>query len=164
MAKKEGEKETRSIAPWRPFSDLSRWERDMERMFDDFFERRLTPFRSRWWPMQGGAFSDPALDLYEDKNELVAKVELPGLQKDDVELNVTEHALTIRGEKKKEDEIKEDNYYRSERSYGSFSRTIDLPKDLEIDKAKASFKNGLLEIRIPKSEAAKTKQRSVRID
>jgi HSP20 family protein len=137
----------------------------MERMFDDFFERRLSPFRGlRGWPMRGGAFSDPALDVYEEKNEIVAKVELPGLEKDDVEVNVTDQALTIRGEKKKEEEIKEENYYRSERSYGSFSRTIDLPKDLDVDKAKASFKNGLLEIRIPKSEAAKTKQTSIRID
>jgi HSP20 family protein len=166
MAKRNGEKESKSLAPWRSFSDISRWERDMERTFDELFERRLSPFRgSRWWPMSTkGGFSVPAVDLYEDKNELVAKVDLPGLEKDDIEVNITDQALTVKGERKKEEEIKEDDYYRSERSYGSFSRTVDLPKDLAVDKARASFKNGLLEVRIPRTEDAKKKETKISID
>jgi HSP20 family protein len=135
----------------------------MERMFDDFFDRRLSPFRgSRWWPTAG--FSVPAVDVYDDKNELVAKVELPGLEKDDIEVNITDQALTVRGERKKEEEVKEDDYYRSERSYGSFSRTVELPTDLAVDKARASFKNGLLEVRIPRTEEAKKKETKISIE
>jgi HSP20 family protein len=86
------------------------------------------------------------------------------MEKDNIEVNLTDHTLTIKGEKKKEDEIKEENYYRAERSYGSFLRTLDLPKDVRADKVKASFKNGILEIRMPKTEEARTKEVKVKVD
>jgi HSP20 family protein len=144
---------------------MARWEREMERMFDDFFERRLSPFRGgRWWPMRSSGFSVPAVDLYEDKGEVVAKVELPGLDKDEIEVNITDHLLTIRGEKKHEEEIREDNFYRAERSRGSFSRSVDLPEEVDTERARASFKNGLLEIRMPKTEEAKQKGKRVNVE
>ncbi len=106
----------------------------------------------------------PAVDLFEDKNDIVVKAELPGMEKENVEVKLTDHTLTIKGEKKKEEEIKEENYYRSERSYGSFIRTLELPTDVHADKVKASFKNGVLEVRLPKTEEAKTKEFKVKVE
>ncbi|HET8563528.1 MAG TPA: Hsp20/alpha crystallin family protein [Candidatus Binatia bacterium] len=114
--------------------------------------------------MRSTGFSVPAVDLYEDKGEIVAKVELPGMDKEDIQVNIRDHLLTIRGEKKHEEEIKEDNYYRAERSHGSFSRSVDLPDDVDAEKVRASFKNGLLEIRMPKTEEAKKKGTRVNVD
>lgn len=165
MAKPEKEKERRSVVPWRPFSEMARWEQEMERMFDDFFGRRLRPIRDeRGWPSRGVGVSVPVVDLYEEKDEIVAKVELPGMGKEDIQVNITDHLLTIKGEKKKEQEIKEEDYYRSERAFGSFTRTLELPRAVQVEKAKASFKNGVLEIRLPKTEEAKRKEIKVKVD
>ncbi|HTM10986.1 MAG TPA: Hsp20/alpha crystallin family protein [Verrucomicrobiae bacterium] len=159
MAKQESRKE---ITPWRPFQGLAAWESDFERTLEDFFGRRLAgPFGG--FPRALGA-SAPAVDVYEEKDEVVAKAELPGLEKNDIEVNVIDHQLTIKGEKKQEREIEEKNFYRAERSYGAFFRTIELPAEVESDKAKAAFKNGVLEIHIPKTEEAKKKHKQVRIE
>jgi HSP20 family protein len=165
MAEKAKETESKSMTPWRPFTDLTRWERDMERMFDDFWGRRMRP----WWPERWSLpavleITPPAVDLFEEKDDIVVKAELPGMDKDNIEVNLTDHTLTIKGERKKEEEIKEENYYRSERSYGSFVRTLELPRDVHADKVKASFKNGILEVRLPKTEEAKAKEIKVKVD
>jgi HSP20 family protein len=165
MAEKAKEKETKAVAPRRPFMDLSRWERDMERMMEDFFGRRTRPWwPERWFRTEEMEVTAPAVDLYEEKDDIVVKAELPGIDKNNIEVNITDHMLTIKGEKKKEDEIKEENYYRSERSYGSFIRTLELPKDVHTDKVKASFKDGILEVRLPKTEEAKAKEVKVKVD
>jgi HSP20 family protein len=163
MAEKAKEKETKAVAPWRPFMDLSRWDRDMERMMGDFFGRRPW-WPERWFRTEEMELTAPVVDLYEEKDDIVVKAELPGIEKDKIEVNLADHTLTIKGEKKKEEEIKEENYYRSERSYGSFVRTLELPKDVHADKVKATFKNGILEVRLPKTEEAKTKEVKVKVD
>ncbi len=163
MAEKAKEKETKAVAPWRPFMDLSRWDRDMERMMGDFFGRRPW-WPERWFRTEEMELTAPVVDLYEEKDDIVVKAELPGIEKDKIEVNLADHTLTIKGEKKKEEEIKEENYYRSERSYGSFMRTLELPKDVHADKVKATFKNGILEVRLPKTEEAKTKEVKVKVD
>jgi HSP20 family protein len=106
----------------------------------------------------------PAVDLYEEKDDIVVKAELPGMEKDNIEVNLADHTLTIKGEKKKAEEVKKENYYRSERFHGSFLRTLELPKDVHGDKVKASFKNGILEVRLPKTEEAKRKEVKVKVD
>jgi HSP20 family protein len=168
MAKSEkGKDETRSVTPWRPWAEVARMERDMERMFDDFFTPRWSLFRpGRFLGRRGGAVAMPSVDVdvYEKKDEIVARAELPGMSKDEINVNVTDHMLTIRGEKKKEEEVKDEDYYYSERSFGSFMRTVELPAEVQTDKAKASFKNGVLEIRLPKTEEAKKKEIPVNID
>lgn len=145
--------------------ELSRWESEMERMMDDFFGRR----RRSWWPdrwfrTDREEIGLPAIDVYEDKDDIVVKAELPGMTKDDVQVKLSDHLLTIKGEKRKEEEIKEENYYRSERAYGSFVRSLELPKDVHPEKVKAAFKNGVLEIRLPKTEEAKTKEITVKVE
>jgi HSP20 family protein len=165
MAEKAKEKETKAVAPWRPFIELSRWDREMERMIEDFFGRRTRPWwPERWFRTQGMELTAPAVDLYEEKDDIVVKAEIPGIEKNNIEVNLTDHTLTIKGEKKKEEEIKEENYYRAERSYGSFLRTLELPKDVHADKVKATFKNGILEVRLPKTEEAKAKEVKVKVD
>jgi HSP20 family protein len=158
-------KESKAVTPWRPFMDVARWERDMERMMDSFFDRRMRPWwPERWLRADEMEISAPAVDLFEEKDDIVVKAELPGIEKDNIEVNVADHHLTIKGEKKKEEEVKEENYYRCERSYGSFLRTIELPKDVKADKVKAAFKNGVLEVRLPKTEEAKAKEIKVKVD
>jgi HSP20 family protein len=165
MAEKAKEKETKAVTPWRPFTDITRWERDMDRMMEDFFGRRIRP----WWPERWFRTDElevraPAIDLYEDKDDIVVKAELPGMDKNNIEVNLTDNTLTIKGEKKKEEEVKEESYYRSERSYGAFIRTVELPKSVHGEKVKASFKNGILEVRVPKTEEAKAKEIKVKVE
>ena len=139
--------------------DLTRWESEMDRMMDEFFGRR---FRPRWpfFAPRGGedAFIAPSIDVYEDKDDIVVKAELPGLDKNDIEVKISDSEVTLKGEKKNEEKIEEENYYRCERSYGSFLRSVDLPTGVQADKAKASFSNRIPEIRMPKSEEAKAKE------
>jgi HSP20 family protein len=104
------------------------------------------------------------VDVFEEKDDIVVKAEIPGIDKDNIEVNLSDHILTIKGQKKKEEEVKEENYYRSERSYGSFVRTLELPKEVHADKVKANFKNGVLEVRMPKTEEAKAKEIKVQVE
>lgn len=165
MAQKARETENRTVTPWRPFTGLTRWEREMDRMMEDFFGRSMRP----WWPQRWLAGGDseiitPVVDIYEEKDDIVVKAELPGMDKDDIEVNISDSELTLKGEKKKEEKIEEENYYRSERSYGAFVRSVELPTDVQADKITASFKNGVLEVRLPKTQEAKAKEIKVKID
>ena len=165
MAQKAKESESRAVTPWRPFMGPARWETEMDRMMEDFFGRRMRP----WWPSlwsrdSGRELVAPALDIYEEKDDIVVKAELPGMTKDDIKVDISDTHLTLKGEKKKEEKIEEEDYFACERSYGAFQRSVELPKNVQADKVKASFKNGILEIRLPKSEEAKTKEIKVKID
>ncbi len=106
----------------------------------------------------------PAVDMFEEKNEIVVKAEIPGIDKNNIEVQLSDHLLTIKGEKKKEEEDKREHYYRSERSYGSFMRTLPVPAEVRADKIKASFKNGVLEVYLPKTEEAKAKDIKVKVE
>jgi len=164
MAKEEKRKEEKPLEPYRPSMWLTPFER-MEEMFEDFFRR---PFGRPWWPTLPRLFEErelvPSVDIFEEGDDVVVKTELPGMAKDDIEVNLTDNTITLSGEKKKEEKIEKKDYYRLERSYGSFSRSFTLPADVQTDKAKASFKNGVLEVRIPKTEEAKKKVQKVKIE
>jgi HSP20 family protein len=162
---KEINEEKTELMPWRPFGGMTRWQEEIERTFGDFLGSRLWPSWDgrRWLPM-GLDISAPVVDLYDEKDEIVVKAELPGMAKDEIEIDISDHQLTLKGEKKKEEEIKEENYYRCERSYGSFTRVLDLPAAVQNDKVHASYKNGVLEIRLPKTEAAKKKEIKVKVE
>ena len=160
MAKqaKEGATETKGdLIPWKPFAEMARWERDMERMFGDFFG-------GRWSPDRRLTISEPAVDLYEDKDAVVVKAELPGMTKDDIQVNITDHMLILKGEKKKDEEVKEKEYYRSERIYGAFTRSVPLPTETDPEKVHATFKNGVLEVRLPKTEEAKKREIKINVE
>jgi HSP20 family protein len=99
--------------------------------------------------------------MYERADKYVVKAELPGMKEEEVDVSVVGNRLTIKGEKKAETEVKEENYYRSERSYGSFFRSIDLPSDVDPDKIEANYEDGILEVEIPKTLAVKPKKVTV---
>ena len=143
--------------------DIEHW---MERFMDDMWRRPFPSLfgRDRWLPIRQLSIRMPSIDVYEEKDSVVVKAELPGMKKEDIEVNLAGENLTIKGEKKEDKEVKEDNYYRRERSYGSFTRAVALPCEVKSDEIKASFKDGVLEIRVPKTEEAKKKSIAVKID
>jgi HSP20 family protein len=160
-SKKPGKKE---VEPYRPTGWLSPLER-MDEMFDEFFRRPLgRPLLSRFPRIMEEIAPSPSVDIFEEKDDIVLKTELPGMTKNDIEINLTDDMITLSGEKKHEEKIEEKNYYRHECSYGSFKRSFNLPTEVQSDKAKASFKNGILEVRIPKTEAAKKKAVKINIE
>jgi len=146
-----------SIVKWSPYRELETMRRNMDKLFGGFFE--TTPGRD-WplWPRLKPEIVLPNVDVYDKKDKIVVKAELPGMTKDHIDLTINEGSLTLKGEVKKEEEVKEEDYYSRERSYGSFTRTITLPAAVDETKAKAKFKDGILEITLPKKEEAKPKE------
>ena len=141
-----------------PFYSL---QRQMNSLFDDFF----TGFDVAPGALASGKFGSfiPSIDVKESDKEFTIRAELPGVEEKDMEVTVTNEAVTIKGEKKEEKEDKGKNYYYMERSYGSFNRVIPLSTETDANKAEASFKNGVLNITIPKSQSAKAKGTKVPI-
>jgi len=127
-------------------------------MFDTFFRCGVsgdTSLMTTTW--------SPAVDLAEREDEFTLKVELPGVNKDDVKITMQDNMLTIRGEKKQQQESKEGNYYHLERSYGSFQRSFALPATVKGDKIEAMYRDGVLSITLPKAEEAKRKEVEVKV-
>lgn len=155
--------ESGSVTPIRPMAEIARWEREMDRMLGSFLGGRF-PFVSddRWTERLG--IREPAVDIYEDGDDIVVKAEMPGADLDDIEVTIADNVLVLRGEKQKEEEADEGDYYRSERVYGAFVRSIPLPAETDAQKATAAFKNGVLEIRLPKAEEAKKRQVKVNVE
>jgi len=136
-------------------------QREMNRLFDNFFGGfDMTPFRG--FEDREGAFF-PSVDVKETEKELVVKAELPGIEEKDIEVFVTDDVLTIKGEKKQEKEEKEKGYYHVERTYGTFHRQIPLPSGVDTGDVHAGFKNGVLTVKIRKTETAKEKRKKVAI-
>ncbi len=136
---------------------------EMEKLFEDFWRR---PSSLLGWPEMRVAERfeiSPSVDIYEEGNELVLKADLPGITKDEVEINVTDNVLTLTGEKKKEEKVERENYFRYERSHGSFCRRFHLPDGIDTEKIKAHYKEGVLEVRLPKTEEAKQKTKKISI-
>jgi HSP20 family protein len=149
------EEQMSSMMPWEPSRDIVSLRDMMDRLFEDAF---ITPRGAI--TTRGG--SELALDMYETNDAVVVKAALPGVKPEDVDITITGDTLTIRGETEQEKEDKEGNYLRRERRYGEYVRSITLPSGLQIDKADASFDNGELTLRIPKSEQARPKSIKVK--
>ena len=139
---------------WDPFENLAGIRDEMNRLFDSSLRRRV---------FFDGAFAQ-AVDIVEDKDNLLVTVDLPGLTKDDVHVSIQDNTLTIRGERKSESEKKESNFYHRERVYGSFSRTIELPTTVDSTKVAANFRDGVLHVTLPKAEEAKPKEIKVSVN
>jgi len=139
----------------RTVDPVQSFQREMSRLFQDFFD--VAPLGGR----ESGLY--PEIDVKETEKEIKISAEVPGLEEKDVEVLLSSDSLTIRGEKKQEKEEKGQSYYRSERRYGSFSRVIPLAADIEPDKAEAKFRNGVLNISIPKTEKAKADVKKIPI-
>jgi HSP20 family protein len=141
-----------SITRWDPFDDISMLRRSMERAFDDFFTPRRTAredaaARSFVW--------EPAVEMFETDGEIVVRAELPNVDPKTVDVTVTQDAITLKGESRTETEEKGRNYHRRELRYGTFVRTLPLGTEVKNGEAKATYKDGVLDVRIPKSERVK---------
>jgi HSP20 family protein len=141
-----------------PFQMMRRFTQDMERLFEDFggfsvpnfFRTDFAPFRM---DLNNGDWM-PQIEVLQNNGKFMVRADLPGLTKDDVKVEITDDLLTISGERKEEKEEKREDFYRSERSYGSFYRQIPLPEGAETENAAATFANGVLEITIPAPKVA----------
>jgi HSP20 family protein len=147
-----------AITRWRPFRDAISVQDEMNRLFDDIFGHR--PARVQW---TDGVWN-PSVDISEDKDNVLVRAEMPGLNKDHVKISVQDNVLTLKGEKKQEKEEKEADYLRIERSYGSFCRSFQLPTPVSTDKIKAIYKDGVLNITLPKTEEVRPKEIPISIE
>jgi HSP20 family protein len=142
--------------PWR---DLAGMQDRMNRLFGELYGRRSDEdifSRGEWMP---------PVDIYQSgKDELVLKIEVPGLKKEEIDLRVENNMLTIRGERRRESDVKDEQYHRVERSYGGFSRSFTLPNTVDTDKVKADYRDGVLTITLPTREEAKPRQIQVQVD
>jgi HSP20 family protein len=139
-----------------PFRDFGEMQSEMNRVFDTFLGRggQQAGGMERVWA--------PAVDMYETKDEMVVTAELPGLNEKDIHLSITGDMLSVRGERQWNQETKQDTYYRTERWYGKFERTLPLPMPVQSDKVKASYRDGVLTVKLPKVEEIKPKE--IKID
>jgi HSP20 family protein len=137
---------------WRPSSqrrDITRYNRELDSLWD-----RL----AGGFPFESAGQWLPSIDVAQSDGEITVRAELPGLEAQDIDLDISGDILSIRGEKKGKEELKEENYYTRESYYGSFQRSIRLPAEVQSDKVEANFKNGILDIRLPKSEKSKSQK------
>ncbi len=144
---------------WQPFREIESLQSEMNRLFDLSMGR---------WPLKStglmeGAWS-PAVDVFDSKDTVVVKADIPGMKKEDIDISVHGDVLTIKGEKKGETRSEDKGFVKTERFYGSFNRALALPSEVDADKVKASYSGGVLEISLPKKEGSKPKQIKVDVD
>ena len=144
------------ILPWqrKKESDVNILQRKMDNNYDQFFWPNLLPSTY----LLGDRNWDPKLDISEGKKDITIKVEIPGIEAKDLDISIDGRLLTIRGEKKQEQKEKEETYYRVERSYGYFKRTIELLAEVDPNKLDASYKRGVLKLKLRKSKESETKR------
>ncbi len=145
-----------NLIRWQPFDGSVSLRNAIDRLFEDSF------VQPRWGWMAPMSAANLAIDMFETKDEVVVKAALPGVKPDQVEVTITGNTLTISGESNEESEVKEKDYIRKERHYGSFTRSVTLPNGLKADKADATFENGVLTLKVPKSEEVKPKSIKVK--
>jgi HSP20 family protein len=148
------------VGNWSPFGSLfQRWNDEMDRFFDDVGLGRNWMTRA-----QPAAQWTPQIEVFHRGNDLVLRADLPGMKKEDVNVEISDNTITIQGERREEHEEEKEGWYRSERSYGSFYRTIPLPEGTITDSAKATFKNGVLEIVLQAPPKEVSRGRKVNIE
>jgi HSP20 family protein len=142
-----------ALVRWTPMGDLQSFQHEMNRMFDEFF-------RGGNGETSGTGLSSwtPAVDIHETDDGFVIKAELPGVSKDDISIDVHQNTLTLRGQRTHQSAVKNERYHRVERAYGTFQRSFVLPAMVDHDKVQATYKDGVLELHLPKSEAATPKR------
>jgi len=137
-----------TLVRWEPFRDLASMQSEMSRLVNGLFTGGASA--SQTWV--------PPLDVWETENEIVYAFDLPGIPEEDIDLEVQDHSLTISATRKQEVTEESDRFYRFERRYGSFSRSVGLPQNVDEQAIKADYKNGVLEVHVPKPEEAKPRR------
>lgn len=145
-----------TLVKWDPFRELTDMHRSMDRLFGDRYLRQD----------DNGLFAGfaPTVDVYDNETEIVIEAEVPGINEKDIAVEVKHNVLTLSGERKREQEVKEGSYHRSERSFGKFQRSFTLPDSIEVDKVNAKNRNGVLTIRLPKAPKAVAKKIAVAVE
>ena len=140
-----------TIVRWEPLRELGSLQNEMNRLFNTVFD---TP------PGNGGTLRRwvPAMDLVETDDHFILRADLPGMRQDDVKIELEDTTLTVSGERRAEHESKGEGYYRVERAFGEFSRSLTLPQGVDPEAVAASFQNGVLEVRVPKPETRKPRR------
>ena len=151
---------TRMLTRWDPFRDLATLQDQVDRLFQDSGLGRVC---SNFGEAFEGTAWSPAVDILETDSNLILRADLPGVDPKDVDVQLENGTLTLRGERKFESDVKEDNFRRVERVYGSFVRSFTLPRTLDPDKVEAQYRNGVLEVKLPKRPEAKPKQIKVAV-
>jgi len=144
------------LARWDPVSDIVSLREAMNRLFEDSF------IRPRGWLTAADGMGMLPLDVYESDDEVTVRASIPGVNSDNIDISVMGTTLTIKGEKSEDREEKKGNYHLRERHYGAFQRSVNLPSQVNVDRAKAEFKDGVLILTLPKVEEAKPKSIKVR--
>ena len=147
-----------NLVKWNPAKELLSLNRSLQSLLNDDFFRFPALFSDEekmWAPM---------VDIYEDEKEIVLKAELPEIDPKNVDIKLEDNSLTLKGERKYDKELKKENFYRLERSYGSFKRQFNLPSYVDKEKVKASYKNGVLKIQLPKKEEAKPTKIDIKVN
>jgi HSP20 family protein len=142
-------KRTMKLVRWDPFQDLMQINNQLSRTLGRTFSNASEESLGMW---------APPVDVYEKGDQLVFKAELPGVRREDLDVRVEDGVLTLQGERREDTEVKEESLYRRERTYGTFTRSFTLPKHVDGSKITATYKDGILEVTVPKSEAAKPKK------
>jgi HSP20 family protein len=143
------------IVRFDPFRELDRLQSEMNRLFEGYSG---APERANGQLVQSGRMWSPSVDVAETENEIVLRAELPGMKQEDIDIELTGDTLTIRGERKFENEERRENFVRVERSYGRFQRSFTLGIPVQGDKVKATYRDGILEVHLPKSEETKPRK------
>ncbi|MDI6816623.1 MAG: Hsp20/alpha crystallin family protein [Actinomycetota bacterium] len=140
-----------ALRRWDPWRELSRVQDDLSSMFERAFgsERRERLMLSHWMP---------DVDIYEKENKIYIRMDIPEIEPEDIDISIVDNTMKIKGERKMTEEVKEENYYRMERRYGSFERMIELPVSVKMDAIEATYKNGVLHVELPKAEEVKAKE------
>jgi HSP20 family protein len=141
-----------NLIRWEPMREMMTLREAMDRLFDDAFTR----------PVNTNNWGAPAIDLYQTNDDVVVRAALPGLKTEDVQISITGDVLTLKGEFKQNNEVKEATYHIKEQRYGSFERSVMLPTDVQSEKAKADFENGILTVILPKAEQVKPRTITVK--
>ena len=144
-----------ALMRWEPFRELADLRREMERIFDQFLEERpARKARGAWLP---------TVDIYERNDHFVVRADIPGVRPENIDVSVQDDVLTIHGERKHEEEVRDEKYYRAERRFGSFERTVMLPPTVDRERVKATFDNGVLEVTPPKLPQVQPKKVEIEV-
>ena len=149
--------QTSTLSQWDPFSDLLDMRREMDQLFGSFFGGTPAGMAAA-----EGVWA-PAVDIQETKDGFIVEAELPGMKQDDIQITIVDNTLTLKGERKREHEVREEAYTRVERAYGTFQRALALPSVVDPTMVRAKYKDGVLTIELPKKEEAKPKEIKVQV-
>jgi HSP20 family protein len=148
-----------NLVRWEPFREMLNMRRDMDRLFDNFFEASPQTWEGQTnWQTNWGL----AVDVSENEDSFIVKASVPGINPDDIEVTLTDNVLTIKGETRSDTESEKDKYHVRERRFGSFARTLSLPVPLKSDAIEATHENGVLTLTLPKAEEVKPRRISIK--